>query len=171
MVRIVLLLCASLAAAPLLAGAQPEAGAQPDVRVEPAHLQGPRQLADQTATAAIQNYIEAWKSLRAALEQNRPELLDRDFVGGARDKLAETIRQQARLGLRTSYRDRSHDLQIVFYSPEGLSVELTDNVQYDVQVSDGDKVIATQPVHERYLVVLTPTEVRWRVRVFEASNP
>ena len=117
----------------------------------------------------IHNYIEAWKSLRAALDQNRPELLDRDFVGGARDKLAETIRQQARLGLRTSYQDRSHDLQIVFYSPEGLSVELTDNVKYDVEVRDGDKVIASQPVTERYIVVLTPTETRWRVRVLQAS--
>ena len=162
MSRTALLICVCLAAVPML-------GAQPDVRVEPAHLQGPRQLADQTATAVIKNYIESWESLRAALEQNRPELLDRDFVGGARDKLAKTIRQQVRLGLRTSYQDRSHDVQIVFYSPEGLSVELTDNVQYDVQVQDGDKVIATEPVHQRYLVVLTPTETRWRVRVLQAS--
>jgi len=145
-------------------------GAQPDVRVEPAHLQGPRPLAEQTATAVIHDYIESWKSLRAALDQDRPDLLDRDFVGEARDKLAETIRQQARLGLKTRYQDRSHDVQIVFYSPEGLSVELTDNVQYDVQVREGDKVIASQPVAEHYLVVLTPTEVRWRVRVFQASS-
>ncbi|HUY93842.1 MAG TPA: hypothetical protein VMU71_01045 [Terracidiphilus sp.] len=162
MFRIVLPISVCLASAALLA-------AQPEVRVEPAHLQGPRQLADQTATAVVRNYIEAWESLRAALDQNRPELLDRDFVGGARDKLAETIRQQARLGLRTSYQDRSHDVQIVFYSPEGLSVELTDNVQYDLEVRRGDKVIATQPVRRRYLVVLTPTEVRWRVRVLQAS--
>ena len=162
MSRETLLILVCLAAAPLL-------GAQPDVRVEPAHLQGPRQLADQTATAVVKDYIESWESLRAALEQNRPELLDRDFVGGARDKLAETIQQQARLGLRTSYQDRSHDVQIVFYSPEGLSVELTDTVKYDLQVHQGDKVIASQPVTERYLVVLTPTEIRWRVRVLQGS--
>jgi hypothetical protein len=162
MFRIALPISVCLASAALLA-------AQPEVRVEPAHLQGPRQLADQTATAVVRNYIESWESLRAALDQNRPELLDRDFVGGARDKLAETIRQQARLGLRTSYQDRSHDVQIVFYSPEGLSIELTDNVQYDLEVRRGDKVIATQPVRRRYLVVLTPTEVRWRVRVLQAS--
>lgn len=161
MFRSSLLISVCLAAVPLVA--------QPDVRVEPSHLQGPRKLADQTATAVVNNYIEAWMSLRSALEQNRPEQLDRSFVGGARDKLAQTIREQARLGLRTSYHDRSHDVQIVFYSPEGLSVELTDTVQYDVQVRDGDKVIASQPVTQRYLVVLTPTEVRWRVRVFQAS--
>lgn len=163
MFRSMLLISVCMAAAPLL-------GAQPEVRVEPSHLEGPRQLADQTATAVVNNYIEAWVSLRTALEQNRTDLLDRSFVGDARDKLADTIRQQAKLGLQTTYRDRSHDVKIVFYSPEGLSVELTDTVQYDVQVHDGDKTIAIQPVTQRYLVVLTPTEVRWRVRVFQASS-
>jgi hypothetical protein len=143
---------------------------QATVRVEPANLQGPRILADETANAVVKNYIESWKSLRMALEQNRPELLNRDFVGTAHQKLTETIQQQAKLGIKTSYQDRSHDIQIVFYSPEGLSVELVDNVDYDVQVSEKDKVMATQPVHARYVVVMTPTEVSWRVRVFQAEG-
>jgi hypothetical protein len=144
--------------------------AQAAVDVEPAHLQGPRILADETANAVVKNYIESWESLRTALQQNRPELLNRDFVGTAKDKLTSTIQQQAKLGMKTTYRDRSHDIQIVFYSPEGLSVELTDNVDYDVQVSDKDKVLATQPVHARYVVVMTPTEVRWRVRVLQTAD-
>jgi hypothetical protein len=45
---------------------------------------------------------------------------------------------------------------------------LTDNVDYDVQVVDHDKVTTTQRVSARYIVVLTPAEVRWRVRVFQA---
>jgi len=144
--------------------------AQAAVHVEPSHLEGPRILADQTATAVVKNYIESWQSLKAALEQNRPELLDRDFVGTAKQSLTGTIQQQAKLGMKTTYQDRSHDIQIVFYSPEGLSVELVDNVEYDVQVSDKDKVVATQPVHARYVVVMTPTEVRWRVRVLQAAT-
>jgi len=143
--------------------------AQAAIHVQPAHLQGPRNLADQTANAVVKNYIESWESLRTALQQNRPELLDRDFVGAAKQKLTETIQQQSRLGMTTSYQDRSHDIQIVFYSPEGLSVELIDNVDYDLQVSDKDKVLTTQPVHARYVVVMTPTEVRWRVRVMQAA--
>jgi len=143
--------------------------AQATVRVEPAHLDGPRILADQTATAVVKNYIESWQSLRAALEQNRPELLDRDFVGAAKLKLTGAVQQQARLGLKTRYTDRSHDVQIVFYSPEGLSVELVDKVEYDVQVSDKDGILTAQPVHARYIVVMTPTEVRWRVRVLQAA--
>lgn len=142
---------------------------QAAVHVEPAHLQGPRILADQTANAVVKNYIESWQSLKAALEQNRPAALDRDFVGTAKQKLTETIEQQAKLGIKTSYQDRSHDIQIVFYSPEGLSVELVDNVEYDVQVSDKDKVMATHPEHARYVVVMTPTEVRWRVRVLQSE--
>lgn len=162
-----LLALSALAASAALAAAQSPSPA--DVRVEPSHLEGPRKLADQTATAVVKNYIESWESLNAAMQQNRPGLLDRDFVGAAHDKLAATIAQQARLGLKTSYQDRSHDIQIVFYSPEGLSIELTDNVEYEIEVRDQDKIVATQPVHERYIVVLTPTEVRWRVRVLQAA--
>jgi hypothetical protein len=142
---------------------------QASVRVELANLEGPRILADQTANAAVKNYIESWRSLKDALQQNRPELLNHDFVGTAQQKLTDTIQQQSKLGLKTSYLDHSHDIQIVFYSPEGLSVELIDNVEYDVQVSDKDKVLTTQPVHARYEVVMTPTEVRWRVRVMQAT--
>jgi hypothetical protein len=142
---------------------------QASVHVEPVHLEGPRNLADQTANAVVKNYIESWESLRAALEQNRPELLNRNFVGTAKQKLTDTIQQQAKMGIKTIYQDRSHDIQIVFYSPEGLSVELVDNVQYEVQVSDKEKMIATHPVRARYVVVMTPTEVSWRVRVLQSA--
>jgi hypothetical protein len=143
--------------------------AQPDVRVEPSHLEGPRTLQQQTADATIRDYLEAWRSMGAALGQNRVDLLNADFVGTARSELADTIQQQAALGIRTLYQDRSHDIQIVFYSPEGLSIELTDTVEYDVQISDHDKPQTSQRVRARYLAILTPSEVSWRVRVLQAS--
>ena len=159
---------AGLVAVAVLGGAAAMAGAQAAVHVQPSHLEGPRPLAEQTAKAAVQDYVESWQTLHTALAENRVEVLDRDFVGTAKDKLTETIQQQAKLGMRTSYQDRSHDLQIVFYSPEGLSIELTDNVEYDQQIVDHDKVVTTQHVTARYVVVLTPSETRWRVRVFQA---
>jgi hypothetical protein len=163
MVRRGLLICATVAAAaPFCAG-------QADVRVEPSHLQGPRQLQEQTQAAVVRDYLQAWKTVGAALDKNDAGLLDRDFVGTARDKLADGIRQQSGLGIHTRYQDKSHDIQIVFYSPEGLSIELTDDVQYDVEVVDHDKVQTTQQVRARYIVVLTPAEVRWRVRIFQAQ--
>jgi len=103
----------------------------------------------------------------SSLDRNHPGVLDRDFVGTARDKLADAVQQQTAAGIHTHYQDKSHDIQIVFYSPEGLSIELTDTVQYDVQVLDHDRVQTTQQVSARYIVVLTPAEVRWRVRVFQ----
>ena len=152
-----------LLAALLLSGFEP-----PDVRVEP-NVAGPRTLESQTEKAVIRDYLKSWQSLSQALAQNRVDLLDADFVGVAREKLAETIRQQQELAMRTSYQDRAHDLRLVFYSPEGLSVQLVDTVEYDVQIKDHDQTWGTQRLRTRYVVVLTPTEVRWKVRVFQAQ--
>jgi hypothetical protein len=143
--------------------------AQATVRLEPAKLDGPRLLQDQTRETAIRDYLQSWKSLKAALYQNRPNLLDPDFVGTAKAKLTDTIQQQEMLGISTEYQDRSHDIQVVFYSPEGLSIEMIDTVEYDMQILDHDKVKATQHMQAKYFIVLTPAEIRWRVRVFQGA--
>jgi hypothetical protein len=163
MVRPLLILCAVVAASSGVGTAQA------DVRVEPAHLQGPRILQEQTQAAVIRDYLQGWQTMATAFDQNRADLLDRDFVGTVRDKMAEAIQQQSAAGIHTRYQDKSHDLQIVFYSPEGLSIQLIDTVEYDVQVLNRDKVETTQKVRARYIAVLTPTEVRWRVRVLQAQ--
>ena len=162
--RLTILMCAICALTlPLLAD-------QPTVHIAPVNLQGPRELKDQTKTAVIRDYLQAWQSMHTALWQNRAELLDRDFVGTAKDKLTDTIHDQVTTGISTRYLDKSHDLQIVSYSPEGLSVQLMDNVEYEVQIADHGKTVAVQRAHARYLVVMTPAEVRWRVRVFQAES-
>jgi hypothetical protein len=142
---------------------------QPAVQVEPPNLQGSRSVEKQTETAVIRDYLQSWQSLRSAMQQNRPDLLDPDFAGTARDKLADTIQDQAKLGLRTRYQDRSHDLQIVFYSPEGLSLQMIDTVEYDQQVLDHGKLLTSQHIRARYIVVMTPAEARWQVRIFQAE--
>ena len=142
---------------------------QPSVQVQPPDLQGSRPLEKQTAAAVVRDYLESWQKFRAALDENQAALLDPDFVGTARTKLASAIGEQAKLGIHTVYQDESHNLQIVFYSPDGLSIQMIDNVEYDQQVLDRDRVLATQHVKTRYVVVMTPAEVRWKVRVFEAT--
>jgi hypothetical protein len=142
---------------------------QPAVRVEHPDAVGPRALEKQTEAAVIRDYLQAWSSLSMAFEQNRADLLDQGFTGAAREKLGSTIRQQANLGMSTRYRDTAHDLQLVFYSPEGLSIQLVDTVEYDIQILDGKKAQTKQHVRARYVAVLTPTEVRWKVRVFQAE--
>lgn len=155
-------------AAFLFAVLSASAADQGSVQVEPA-LQGSRPLAKQTEAAVVRDYLEAWQSLSAAMEQNRAVLLTQDFVGNAKDKFTTTIEEQSKLGLSTRYQERSHDIQVTFYSPEGLSIQLVDNIEYDVQLLDHGKVQATEPVHARYVAVLTPAEVRWKVRVLQAE--
>jgi hypothetical protein len=145
------------------------AAQEPSVRVEPPQLEGSRPVEKQTQASVIRDYLESWNTLGSALNANQSSLLDASFVGTARDKLASTIDEQSKIGIHTRYTARSHDLQIVFYSPEGSSIQLIDTVDYDEQVLDHDKVLATTPMHERYIVVMTPSEVRWRVRIFQAD--
>jgi hypothetical protein len=139
-----------------------------EVHVQPPHLNTPRPLNDTTREAAVRDYIESWNAMAQALAQNRPDLLDADFAGTAKEKLTATIQQQASLGIQTRYQPVSHNIQIIFYSPEGLSIQLVDNIEYDVQILNQNKVYTARQVHARYVAVLTPTEVRWRVRLFQA---
>lgn len=143
----------------------------PSVQVAPYHLQGPRPLQQQTAEAAVRDYLEAWQSLHAAFAHNQADLLGRDFTGIAQKQLATAIEKQSALGLHTAYNDQAHSIQIVFYSPDGLSLQLVDTVTYTQQVFAGDQSIARQPMKARYVVVLTPAERRWQVRVFQAQRP
>ncbi len=145
------------------------AAGQANVRIEStAAQQGPRVLEEQTASAAIRDYLQSWQSFSVALEENRADLLSTCFAGTALDKLGETVQEQSAADLSTHYQVSSHDIQIVFYSPEGLSIELTDTVEYDVQVLAHGKSITSQHMRTRYIVVLTPAEARWKVRVFQA---
>jgi len=163
MIRRLLLFGCALAL-PLAACAQDSA-----VQVLPPDLHGSRPLEALTATAVVRDYLESWKSFRTALDENAPQLLDEDFVGTALTKLSATIAEQSKLGIHTRYVDGTHRLRIVFYSPDGLSIQIVDRVDYNQQVMQGNTVIATQPVHARYIVVLTPSQTRWQVRVFQAS--
>jgi hypothetical protein len=131
---------------------------------------GPRILEDQTKAAIVRSYLDSWQTFRRALDNNDPALLDAAFVGVAKDKLAATIAEQQKLEVHTVYQDRNHIINLVFYSPEGLSVQLTDDVDYDVQLFDHGKLQTTGHIRARYIAVLTPTEVRWKVRVFQAAE-
>ena len=146
------------------------ASGQPSVTVDTSQLKGPRPLEEQTKAAAVRDYLESWQGMSDAFQQNRADLLDEDFVGTARDKMAGAIGEQAKLGIHTRYQDRAHHIQFLLYTPEGLSIELIDDADYDVQVFDHDKQISTTPAHARYIVVMTPAEVRWRVRVMQADS-
>lgn len=143
---------------------------QPSVKEEPPALMGSRPLEKQTETSVIRDYLQAWHTLGTAMQTNQPDALDGSFIGTAHDKLAATLNAQISAGLHTRYQDISHDLQFVFYSTEGQSIELVDTVQYDEQISSAAGNCPVQHVNARYVVVLTPSDVQWRVRVFEGAS-
>jgi hypothetical protein len=147
------------------------ASTEPTVRVAPMDTVGPRPMEPQTQSSVIRDYLLAWQTMDAALSQNRPDLLDAVFVGKAKEKLAETVHEQQGLGIETSYLPKSHDIKVVFYSPEGLSIQLLDEVEYDVNVRKGEQSLGSDHVRARYVAVLSPTETRWKVRVFQGGTP
>jgi len=157
-------------ALPILAALLFSGAAQPSVRVAPMDSVGRRPVEKQTESSVFRDYLQAWQTLGGALSQNLADLLDGYFVGIAKEKLADTIREQQTLGIQTVYGDESHDIQVVFYSPEGLSIQLLDNVEYEVEVHDHGKTVGAQHVRTRYVAVLTPTESRWKVRVFQSGS-
>ena len=154
----------------ILGGLLLSAADEPSVRIEPLDPSIPRQVEPQTQQAVVRDYLQAWQTLNSAMQANQPALLNSAFVGVAEDKLADTIQEQQKLGVQTRYIDRSHDLKLVFYSPEGLSVQLLDTVEYDVQLLKDNNVQGTQHVRAHYVAVLSPTEVRWKVRIFQAEG-
>jgi hypothetical protein len=161
----------ALVAGAFLAAILLPASTEPAVRVAPMDQVGPRPVEEQTQSSVIRDYLLSWQTLNDALSQNRPDLLDAVFVGKAKEKLAATIQDQQKLGIETSYLPKSHDIKVVFYSPEGLSIQLLDNVDYDVEVRKGGSSIASDHVQARYVAVLSPTETRWKVRIFQGGTP
>jgi hypothetical protein len=149
--KLLLLLAALLLAAP----------ARPEV--------GPRVLETQTRASVERDYLLAWQSLGRALSENRPDLLNEYFVGLAKDKLADTIREQQKAGIQTIYGDPTHDFAVVFYSPDGLSIQLLDKVSYRMEVRDHGRALGSGQVSSRYVAVMTPTETKWKVRILQAE--
>ena len=128
---------------------------------------GPREVEDSTRNAIVRDYTQAWQVMAAALANNTEGPLGQAFVGIARDKLAERVAAQAKSGLRARIVDKGHALQAVFYSPEGSAMQLHDVAKYELQLLDGDDVVFSQEVQEKYIALMTVAEGRWKVRVLE----
>ncbi len=124
-------------------------------------------LEDLTRKAVTRDYAKAWSTLAKAMDTNNADLIEGDFVGVAADKLTAGIEQQSKSGLHRRYVDRGHKLDVLFYSPDGTSMQLRDTARLEVQLLDGDKVLHSDNVTRQYISLMTPTEVRWKVRVLQ----
>jgi len=135
--------------------------------VELVASRGPRDIEDLTRQKILRNYAAAWQSMASGFEQNRVELLNDYFTGFARDEFARTIKEQAKTGIHRHYIDRGHKLEAIFYSPDGGVMELQDNAEYEVQIFDGTRLLHSETVTARFLVVMTPAADRWMVRLLQ----
>ena len=80
---------------------------------------GPRQIEDLTSKSVPRDYGFAWQTMKQALNENHPGLLDGYFAGTAKQDLGDRVRSQNRSGIRTRYQDRGHKLEAIFYAPAG----------------------------------------------------
>jgi hypothetical protein len=124
----------------------------------------PRQLEDATQASILRDYKTAWQNLATAMLENRQDLIDASFAGFAKDKLTKAIADQKKDGLKRRYIDHGHKVEAVFYSNDGSAMQLKDTANVEVQLMDGDKVVASQPTTIFYVVLMTPAESSWKIR-------
>jgi hypothetical protein len=129
---------------------------------------GPRSVERLTDQGVARNYGNAWDSLSHALQSNDSDSLAVSFVGPAKEWLTATVTSQQGSGLTRRYLNQSHNLEAIFYAPEGDVIELHDTARYREQVWDGSKLIQDQPVMVRYIVLMTPSADRWVIRYLQA---
>jgi len=143
---------------------------QPSVQLDVSSM-GPREIEDLTEKKISRDYAAAWKTLIAAMDQNRIGLLNDYFTGFAKTEFIGAIKDQAVTGVHRRFEDRGHKLQGIFYAQDGGVMQLRDTAQYDVQVFDGDRLLYTQPTTTTYVVLMTPAADRWMVRLLQQEPP
>lgn len=128
----------------------------------------PRQVEELTEKGILRDYRLAWSSLAQAMELNTLDPLDGPFAGEAKRTLRLSVISQQHSGVSTRYIGQTHQVEGVIYSPEGDVMELHDTAQYQVQITDGGKVIHDERVLIRYVVLMTPGADRWVIRQLQA---
>lgn len=157
-------LAISLAAAGLLSASlaqTPDAIPKLELNIRNAE---PRSVEELTARTISRDYRLAWQSLADAFQYSSPGLLDAYFTGTARENTRNAIVGQRRNHFHAQYADQEHQLEVVFYAPEGDVMELHDTAQFQRQVSDGSKVIYDERGVHYYVVLMTPAADRWLIR-------
>lgn len=150
-------MCVSLAAA---------AQSLPQVHLDAEGL-SPRPIEQLTGTAIARDYALAWRDMASASESGQPASLSEEFVGFAKERLAQRVAEQNRTGVHVRIVDHGHHLKAVFYSADGSAMQLFDHAELEIQIFDGGKLLDTENVPHEYVVLMTPGADRWYVRDLE----
>ena len=131
----------------------------------------PRKVEETTAASVERDYLHGWQSMISALQSNDAELLNENFTGTAREHFQQAIDSQRQSGLSRRIVDHGHTMHVVFYSLDGSSLQAVDTVDLEIEYRDGGKVLSSEHIHARYLVLLTPAENSWKIRIMEELPP
>ena len=144
-------------------------GADPAVQVQlDSQKASPRAVESLTERGILRDYRFAWTSMAQALEFNTFDPLEGPFAGDAKQWLRDTVVSQQTSGLSQRYSDQNHKLEAVFYAPEGDVIELHDTAEYQLQISDGGKLLRDEHVVLHFIVLMTPAADRWVIRQLQA---
>ncbi len=161
--RVVIMFTLLLGAAIYSYAADPAVQVQLDVKNA-----SPRAVESLTERGILRDYRFAWTSMAQALEFNTLDPLEEPFTGEAKQWLRATVLSQQRSGLSQRYTGQSHRLEAVFYAPEGDVMELHDSAEYQLQISDGGKVLHDEHVVLHFVVLMTPGADHWVIRQMQA---
>src|SRR5580658_1307894 len=79
----------------------------------------PRAIEELTERGILRDYRFAWTSMAQALQFNTFDPLEGPFAGDAKQWLRQTITSQQQSGVTRRYGNQTHQLEAVFYAPEG----------------------------------------------------
>ncbi len=128
---------------------------------------GPRAVEPTLQQSIQRDYAHAMESMSSALQAGDAAALDQYWAGVARDKLQRLIRDQARTRIQLRYLDKSHHLDAIFYPKDGATLLLHDTTSGELQVLDSGKLVHTENLTQKYVVLMTPGADRWYVRIFQ----
>ena len=129
----------------------------------------PREVEDVTQNSVLRDYTLAWQAIGTSLANNTLQPLNENFSGFALDKLTQRVKDQKQQGITTKIVDRGHNVEAIFYSPDGSAIELKDTANIETQVLDGGTVIHSDQAQIHYYAIMTGAEDRWKVRVLERA--
>jgi hypothetical protein len=127
----------------------------------------PREVEDTTEKAIVRDYANAWSAISNGLGNNDVNALDAGLVGFARDQFAGAIDSQKKSGVKVRYTDRGHQLEAIFYSPDGSAMQLRDTAKLTREVLDGDTVLSREDLTAHYVAIMSVAEDRWKLRSIE----
>lgn len=160
-----------LSLAPTTTSAAPPTPDQSVIQSFDADSATPRPVEETTALAIRRDYAQAWQSLVMALEDNRIETLGENFTGVARQQWENAIHAQQQNGLSRRIVDHGHQIRVSFYSLDGSALEAVDTADLEIEYRNGSKLLSSERVRARFLVLLTPAESSWKVRILQELPP